>query len=113
LVEEGRTGRARKTLERLRQLAGESPRREVEQQIAFITGMLQEREGRREKARALFERSLELALEAGAGEEAADCHRRIAELDKKAGKHEEAQRHLAEAERLSLSSAIPAGPRAD
>ena len=113
LVEEGRTGRARKTLDRLRQLAGESPRREVEQQIEFITGMLQEREGRLDKARALYERSLTLATEAGAWEEAADCHRRLAEIDGKAGRAEEAQRHLDEAERLVANGAAPsAGPSA-
>jgi len=100
LVEEGRTGRARKTLERLRQLGGESPRREVEQQLAFITGMLQEKEGRLDKARALFEKSLTLATEANAPGEAAEVHRRLAEVETKLGRPEEAHRHLEEAQRL-------------
>ena len=114
LVEEGRTGRARKALEHLRQLAGESPRREVEQQITLITGMLQEREGRLDKARTLYERSLALATEAATPEEAAECHRRLAGLDKSAGRPEEAQRHLDEAERLEAASVTSrAGPDAE
>lgn len=101
LVEEGRTGRARKTLEHLRQLAGSSPRREVEQQIAFITGMLQEREGRLDKARDSYEQSLHLATEAGVPDEVAESHRRLAGLEEKMGRPEEAQWHRREAERLS------------
>lgn len=104
LVEERRTGRARKSLERLRQLAGEAPRREVLQQIAFITGLLQEREGRPDKARTFFEKSLALALEAETPEEAADSHLRLAELDEKAGQTEDAQRHREEAQRLAATA---------
>ena len=111
LVEEGRTGRARKTIERLRQLAGEAPRREVQQQISFVTGLLQEREGRADKARALFEESLALATEAGALEEAADSHRRLAELDERAGQIEEATRHREEAQRLAGRVAASASGR--
>ncbi len=103
LVEEGRTGRARKTLEHLRQLAGETPRREVDQQITFITAMLQEREGRVDRARELYEKSLALAVEAGSGEEAAECHRRLAGLEERLGRVEEARRHQDEAERLSAA----------
>jgi tetratricopeptide (TPR) repeat protein/ActR/RegA family two-component response regulator len=106
LVEEGRTGRARKTLEHLRQLAGTNPRREVEQQISFMNGLLQEREGRGDKARAFFETSLALATEAGAPEEAAETHRRLAELDERLGRAEEARRHREEAERLSRKSPL-------
>jgi ATP/maltotriose-dependent transcriptional regulator MalT len=107
LVEEGRTGRVRKTLERLRQLAGANPRREVEQQVEFISAMLQEREGRLDKARVLYEKSLSLALEAGTNEEAAECHRRLADLDEGAGRSDDARRHLQEAERLAASAPLP------
>ncbi|MGC2288266.1 MAG: AAA family ATPase [Thermoplasmata archaeon] len=113
LVEEGRTGRARKTLEHLRQLAGESPRREVEQQITFITAMLQEREGRLDKARSLFEKSLLLATEAETPEEAAECHRRLAGLDRKLGRADEARRHLEEAVRLAAGAATGPGSAAE
>ncbi len=111
LVEEGRTGRARKSIERLRQLAGEAPRREVQQQLAFITGLLQEREGRADKARVLFEESLALATEAGTPEEAADSHRRLAELDEHDGRTEEAQRHREEARRLAATVTATASGR--
>jgi tetratricopeptide (TPR) repeat protein len=111
LVEEGRTGRARKSIERLGQLAGESPRREVQQQMAFVAGLLQEREGRADKARALFETSLALATEAGAPEEAAEIHRRLAELDEAAGRTEDAQRHREQAERLAGRAAGSASGR--
>jgi tetratricopeptide (TPR) repeat protein len=107
LVEEGRTGRVRKTLERLRQLAGANPRREVDQQVEFISAMLQEREGRSDKARVLYEKSLALALEAGTSEEAAECHRRLAELDERAGRSDEARRHLDEAARLAAATVLP------
>jgi tetratricopeptide (TPR) repeat protein len=111
LVEEGRTGRARKTLERLRQLAGAAPRREVSQQVEFIAAMLQEREGRTDRARDLYEKSLALALEAGTEDEAAECHRRLAHLEERAGHTEEARRHLEEAERLAaLGGLLSSGP---
>jgi tetratricopeptide (TPR) repeat protein len=106
LVEEGRTGRARKTLEHLRQFAGETPRREVEQQITFMNALLQEREGRVDKARTLFETSLALATEAATPEEAAECHRRLAELDERAGQLDGARRHREEAERLARTSPL-------
>ena len=107
LVEEGRTGRVRKTLERLRQLAGTNPRREVDQQVEFIAAMLQEREGRLDKARTLYEKSLALAVEAGTNEEAAECHRRLADLEDRAGRADDARRHLEEAERLATSAGLP------
>ena len=114
LVEEGRTGRARKSIERLRKLMGESPRREVDQQYTLIQGMLQEREGRLDKARALFERSLTLAADAGASGEAADTHRRLAELEGKLGRTDEARHHLDEADRLGgRTGRAGPGPRAD
>jgi tetratricopeptide (TPR) repeat protein len=106
LVDEGRTARARKTLDRLRAMVGDAPRREVEQQITFISGLLQQREGRPEKARDLYEKSLTLALAAGTPEEAADSHRQLAELDTQAGRTEEARRHRDEAERLGATGAL-------
>jgi tetratricopeptide (TPR) repeat protein len=106
LVDEGRTGRARKTLDRLGAIVGANPRREVEQQIAFISGLLQQREGRLDKARVLYEKSLALAIEAGTPEEAADSHKQLAELDTQVGRPEEARRHLDEAERLGAPGAL-------
>ncbi|MCI4347752.1 MAG: tetratricopeptide repeat protein, partial [Thermoplasmata archaeon] len=107
LVEEGRTGRARKTIERIRQRSGESPRREVDQQLTFIQAMLQEKEGRLDRARTLYEKSLLLATDAEAPGEAADTHRRLAGLEGKLGRAEEARRHLDEAERLTGTAGPP------